>query len=200
MDKGHEQAFHERGQTDGELPHGNCLTSLALVVVSLLLSCIWLFATPMDFSTPGFPVLPYLRNLLKFISIESVMLCKHLILCHSLLLVPSIFPSIRVFSNESVLYIRWLKYWSFSISPSNEYSGLISPRIDWFDLLAVQATMPIKSTMRYYYQLSEWIKWKIVTMPYARANMKELDLTMCLWLVGMQNCTATLENSLANFL
>ena len=69
--------------------------------------------------------------------------CNHLILCHPLLLLPLIFPSIRVFSNKSTLYIRWLKYWSFSfsISPSNEYSGLISFRIDWFDLLAVQETL-----------------------------------------------------------
>src|SRR5574339_415104 len=76
-------------------------------------------------------------------SIESVMPSNHLILCHSLLLLPSIFPSIRVFSNESVLHIRWPKYWSFSfnISPSNEYSELISFRIDWFDLLAVQGTL-----------------------------------------------------------
>ena len=66
---------------------------------------------------------------------------NHLILCHPLLLLPSIFPSIRVFSNESVLHIRWPKYWSFSISPSNEYSGLISFRIDWFDLFAVQKTL-----------------------------------------------------------
>ena len=76
-------------------------------------------------------------------SIKSVMLSNHLILCHSLLLPPSIFPSIRVFSNESGLHIRWPKYWSFSfsISPSNEYSGLISFRIDWLDLLAVQGTL-----------------------------------------------------------
>ena len=73
-------------------------------------------------------------------SIRLVMLSNHLILCPPLLL-PSIFPSIRVFSNESVLHIRWPKYWSFSISPSNEYSGLISLRIDWFDLLAVQGTL-----------------------------------------------------------
>ena len=75
-------------------------------------------------------------------SIESLMPSNHLILCHSLLLLPSIFPSIRVFSNESALHIRWLKYWhfSFSISPSNEYSGFVSFRIDWFDLLAVQET------------------------------------------------------------
>ena len=76
-------------------------------------------------------------------SIESVMLSNHLILCHPLLLLPSIFPSIRVFSNESVLHIRWPKYWSFSfsISPSNKYSGLISFRMDWLDLLAVQGTL-----------------------------------------------------------
>ena len=73
--------------------------------------------------------------------IESVMLSSHLILYYPLLLVPSIFPSIRVFSNELALCIRWSKYWSFSISPSNEYSGFISFRIDWFDLLAVQGTL-----------------------------------------------------------
>ena len=82
------------------------------------------------------------RSLLKLMSIESVIPFNHLILCHPLLLLPSIFPNIRVFSNESALHIRWPKYWSFSfsISPSNEYSGLISLRIDWFDLLAVQWT------------------------------------------------------------
>ena len=80
-------------------------------------------------------------TLFKFMSIESVMLFYHLILYHLLLLLPSIFPSIRVFSNESALHIRWPKYWRFTISPSNEYSGLISFRIDWFDLLAVQGTL-----------------------------------------------------------
>ena len=79
--------------------------------------------------------------LLKFMSIQSVMPSNHLILCHLLLLLLSIFPSIRVFSNELVLCIRWPKYWSFSISPSNEYSGLISFKIDWFDLLAVQGNL-----------------------------------------------------------
>ena len=80
-------------------------------------------------------------NLLKLISIESVMPSNHLILCYLLLLLPSIFSSIRVLSNESALCIRWPKYWSFSISPSNEYSGLISFRIDWLDLPAVQGTL-----------------------------------------------------------
>ena len=92
----------------------------------------------MDSSTPGFPVLHYLPE-----SIESVMLSNHLILFCPLLLLPSVFPNIRVFSNESAHHIRWPKYWSFSfnISPSNEHSGLISFRIDWFDLCAVQGTL-----------------------------------------------------------
>ena len=96
-----------------------------------------------DYSTPGFPVLHISRALLKLISIESVMPSNHLILCSPLLFLPSILPSIRVFSNESAVHIRWPKYWSFSfsISPSHEYSGLISFRIDWFDLLAVQETL-----------------------------------------------------------
>ena len=83
------------------------------------------------------------QSLLKLMSIESVMPSNHLILCHPLLLLPSIFPSIQVFSNELVLCIRWPKYWSFSFStsPSNEYSGLISFRTDWLDLLAVQGTL-----------------------------------------------------------
>ena len=94
-------------------------------------------------------------SLLKLMSIKSVMPSNHLILCHPRLLLPSIFPSIRVFSNESVLRIRWPKYWSFnfSISPSSEYSGLISFRIDWFDLLVVQGTlMSFSSTTVQIYQ------------------------------------------------
>ena len=89
-------------------------------------------------------------SLLKLMSIESVMPSNHLILCRPLLLLPSILPSIRVFSNESVLRIRWPKYWSFSfsISPSNEYSGLISLRMDWLHLLAVQGTL--KSLLQYH--------------------------------------------------
>ena len=97
----------------------------------------------MNCSTPGFPVHHQLPELLKLMSIELVMPSNHLILCRPLLLLPSIFPSIRVFSNESALCIRWPKYWSFnfSISPSNEYSGLISFRMDWLDLLAVRETL-----------------------------------------------------------
>ena len=92
---------------------------------------------------PGLPVVTSSQRLLKLMSIEEGVPSNHLTLCHPLLLLPSIFPSIRVFSNESVLRIRWLKYWSFrfSISPSNEYSGLISLKINWLDLLAVQGTL-----------------------------------------------------------
>ena len=81
------------------------------------------------------------QSLLKLMAVELTMPSNHFILCHTLLFLPSIFPSIRVFSNESVLHIRWPKYWSFSISHSKEYSGLIFLRIDWFDLLAVQGTL-----------------------------------------------------------
>ena len=105
-------------------------------------SCLTL-SDSMDCSRPGFPVLHHLRSLLKLTSIESVVPFNHLILCHPLLLPPSIFPSIRIFSNESGLHIRWPKYWSFgfNISPSNQYSGLISFRMEWLDLFAVQGTL-----------------------------------------------------------
>ena len=98
---------------------------------------------PMDYSPPGFPVSQYLPDFAKFLSIESVMSSNHLILCRLLLSLLSTVPSTGVFSNESALHIRWPKYWSFSfsISPSNEYSGLVSFRIDWFYLLAVQSPM-----------------------------------------------------------
>ena len=101
------------------------------------LSCVWLFVTPWTAARQASLSITNSRSLLKLMSIESVMPFNHLILCHPLLLLPSIFPSIRAFSNESVLCIRWPKYWSFgfSISPSNEYSGLISFRMEWLDLL-----------------------------------------------------------------
>ena len=97
----------------------------------------------MDCSTPGLPVHHQLPEFTQIMSIASVMPSNHLILCHPLLLLPSVFPNIRVFSNESVLHIRWPKYWSysFSISPSNEYSGVTFFRIDWLYLLAVQGTL-----------------------------------------------------------
>ena len=106
-------------------------------VVIQSLSCVQLFVTP--WTSLSFTIS---QSLLKLMSIESVMPSNHLILCLPLLFLPSIFPSIRVFSSELALQIRWPKYWNFSvcISPSNEYSGLISLRIDWFDLLAVQVT------------------------------------------------------------
>ena len=109
---------------------------------SVAQSCLTL-CNPMNRSTPGFPVHHQLPESTQPISIESVMPSNHLILCHPLLLLPSILPSIRVFSDESALRIGWPKYWSFSfsISPSNEYPGLISFRIDWLDLLAVQGTL-----------------------------------------------------------
>ena len=104
----------------------------------LLLSCIQLFAIPWTVAHQG-PLSS--QSLLKFMPTESVMPSNYPILCRPFLLLPSIFPSIRVFSNESTLCIRWPKYWNISISPSKEYSGLISFRIDWFDLLAVQGTL-----------------------------------------------------------
>ena len=98
---------------------------------------------PMNHSTPGLPVHHQLPEFTQCMSIELVMPSNHLILCHPLLLLPSVFPSIRVFSNESALRIRWPKYWSISynISPSNEHPGLISFRMDWLHLLAVQGTL-----------------------------------------------------------
>ena len=114
------------------------------------LSRVLLFATPWTAAHQASLSITNSWSLLKLMSIESVMPSNHLILCCPLLL-PSIFPSIRVFSNESVLHIRWPKYWSFSfsISPSNEYTGLISFRIDWFDLLAVQGTLNISYIKRH---------------------------------------------------
>ena len=105
------------------------------------LSRVWHFATPWTAACQASLSITSSQGLLKLMSIESVIPSNHLILCHPLLLLPSILLSIRVFSNESVLRIRWPKYWSFSISPSNEYSGLISFRMDWLDLLAVQGTL-----------------------------------------------------------
>ena len=107
------------------------------------LSHIWLFATPWTPAHQAFLSITNSQSLLKLMSIQSVMPSNHLILCHPLLLLPSIFPSIRVFSNESALCVRWPKYlsFSFSISPTNEYSDLISFRMDWLDLLAFQETL-----------------------------------------------------------
>ena len=107
------------------------------------LSCVRLFVTPWTAARQASLSITNSQSLLKLMSIESVMPPNHLILCRPLLLPPSILPSIRVFSSGSALHIRWSKYWrfSFSISPSNEYSGLISSRMEWLDLLAVQGTL-----------------------------------------------------------
>ena len=114
------------------------------------LSRVQLFVTPWTAACHASLSIINIRNLLKFTSIELVMPYNHPILCRPLLLLPSIFPSIRVFSNESALHIRWPKYWSFSfsISPFNEYSGLISFRMDCLDLLAVQGTL--KNLLQYH--------------------------------------------------
>ena len=113
------------------------------VIKSLLLSHVWLFATPWTAVHQASLSFTISWSLPKLMSIEYVMPSSHFILCHSFLSLPSIIPSIRVFSNESTLHIRWPKYWSFnvSISPSNEYLGFVSFKIDWFDLLSVQGTL-----------------------------------------------------------
>ena len=121
-----------------------CSESSAWVVaVVQSLSCLQLFATPWTAACQASLSVTNSQSLLKLMSLKSVMPSNHLLIWRPLLLLPSIFPRIRVFSNESALHIRWPKYWSFSftISPSNEYSGLITFRIDWFDLLAVQGTL-----------------------------------------------------------
>ena len=118
------------------------MASLKPLLLLLFSSCVQLFATPWPAAYQASPSFTISLSLLKLMSIELMRLSNHLILCHPLLL-PLIFPSIRVFSNESVPCIRWPKYWSFSfnISSHNEYSGLIFFRMDWFDLLAVQGTL-----------------------------------------------------------
>ena len=133
------------------------------------------------------------QSLLRLMSIESVMPCNHLILCHPLLLLPSIFPSIRVFSNESAIHIRWPKDWSFSfsISPSNEYLGLISFRIEWFDLLAIQGTH--KSLLQHH-SLKASILWRSafftvqLSHPYMTTE-KTIALTMSEYLIPV-TCVA----------
>ena len=116
---------------------GLCVLVTGVFVVQSL-NCVWLFMTPWAAACQASLSFTISQSLLKLISIESVM---PFILCCPLLLLPSIFPSIRVFFSELALRFRWPKYWSFSISPSNKYSGLIFFRIDWFDLLAVQGTL-----------------------------------------------------------
>ena len=111
-----------------------------------VISHVGLFATPQTATCQASLSFTISQSLLKLMSIQSVMPSNHLILCHPFLVLPSIFPIINVFSSESALCIRWPKYWNFSISPSNEYSGLTSFRIDWFDLLADQGTLSSESS------------------------------------------------------
>ena len=124
-----------------------------------LLGHVLLFVTPWTAACQASLSITNAWSFLRLLSIKSVMLSNHLILCHSLLLLPSIFPSIWVFSNESALCIRWPKYWSlsFSINPSNEYSGLISFRMDWLDLLAVQRTL--KSLLQHHSSKASIFWW-----------------------------------------
>ena len=133
-----------------------CLLHLFSSVSSVqLLSCVRLFGTPWTAAHQASLSITSSRSPPKLMSIESVMPSNYLILCRPLLLLPSVFPSTRVFSDESALHIRWPKYWSFSftISPSNKYSGLISLRMDWLDLLAVQGIL--KSLLQYH----SWKTW-----------------------------------------
>ena len=136
----------------------------------------------MDCSTSGRSVLHYLLEFVQLLSIELVMPSNHLVLCHPLLLLPSIFPSIRVFSNESCLGIRWPKYWnfSFSVSLSNDYSGLISFMIDCFDLLGVQGTLKIllqhHSSKTPILRLSDFL-WYQLSHPYVTTR-KTIALTV----------------------
>ena len=134
---------------------------LLLIVHSLCCSVALtrqLFVTPWTAAHQASLSLAISRSLLKLMSIESVMPFNYLILCHPLLLLPSVFPSTWVFSSELALHIRWPKYWSFSfnITPSNEYSGLISFRMDWFDLLAVQGTL--KSLLQHHHSKASFLQ------------------------------------------
>ena len=132
-----------------------CFSTQCSKLLLSLLSCVWLFAIPWTAGPQTSLSLTISQSLLKLMSIESVMPSNHLIHCHALFLPPSIFPSIRVFSNEWALCVRWPKFWSFSISSSNEYSEMISFRIDWFDL-GVQGTL--KSLLQHH-SLKALILW-----------------------------------------
>ena len=144
-----------------------------LFVIVQSISHIQLFATPWTAAHQASLSSTIFWSLPKFMSVELLMLSNHPVLCHPLLLLPSIFPSIRVFSNELALRIRWPKYWSFSISPSNEYSGLISFRINWFALLAVPGTL--KSLIIPWGTLSPGISNEFTVLP--------LQPGLRLWLV-----------------
>ena len=149
------------------------------------LSCVWLFATPWTAAHQASLSITNYWSLPKLMSTESVMPSNHLILCCPLLLPPSIFPSIRVFSNESALRMRWPKYWSFSfnISPSNEHPGLISFRMDWLDLLAVQGTL--KSLLQHHSSKASVLRCSAffivqLSHPYMTTG-KTIALTRCIF-------------------
>ena len=129
------------------------------IVIVKPLNHVQLFATPWTAACQASPSFTISWSLLKLMSIELMVLSNHLILCHPLLLLPSIFPSTRVFSNELALWIRWPKNWSFSISASNQYSRFISFKIDWFDLLAVQGIL--KSLLQCHSLKASIICWKV---------------------------------------
>ena len=164
----------------------------SFVVVVQSLSHVQLFATPWTEACQASLSFTNSRSLFKFMSIESVMPSNHLILCHALLLPPSIFPGIRVFSNESVLHIRWPKYWSFSlsISPSDEYSGQLSFRMDWLDLPEVQGTL--KSLLQHH-SSKAWILWCSaffmvqLSHPYMTTG-KNIDLTRWIFVGKVMLC------------
>ena len=140
----------------------------------------WIFATPWTAARQASLSITSSQSLPRFMSIKSVMPSNHLIFCHPLLLLPSIFPSIRVFSNELVLHIRWPKYWSFSfsISPSNEYSGLVSFRMEWLDLLVVQGTLKnLNTTVQKHQFFSAQLSFIVqLSHPYM-TNGKTIALT-----------------------
>ena len=150
-------------------------------------SCVQLFATPWTAACQASLSFTYSRSLPKLKSIESVMPSNHLILCHPLLLLPAIFPSIMVFSNESALPIRWPKYWSFSfsISPSNEHPGPISFRMDWLDLLVVQGTLksllPTPQFKRISSSVLSFLYSSILTSIHDYWKNHSLDYTVLRW-------------------
>ena len=162
----------------------------------LLLSRVWLFATPCTATCQASFSFSLSLSFLRLVSIELVMPPKHLILCHPLLLLPSIFPTIRVFSNESALCIRWTQYWSFSfsISPSNEYSGLISLRVDWLDLLAVEGTL--KSLLHHHSSKGSILQLSAFLWSNSHIHKWQLEKPW-LWLQGKM--MSLLFNTLSRF-
>ena len=179
--------------------------SLLVVVIFLSLSCICLYVTPWTETHQAPLFFTIFRSLLKFISAELVMRSNHLILCCPLLLLPSVFPSITIFSRESALCIRWPQFWSFSCSnnPSNKYSGLISFRIDWFDLLAVWGTL--KSLLQHHNSKASVLLWHlaffVVQLLNPYVTRKTIALTIITpWLIHFQFAFCSISSSEICFL